>query len=72
MSFKAAMDARMRERGIKAIDLARRAGVSRQYISMIESGKIREPSFEMGRKIATGLGMSVDNFAAMAYDDIEH
>ena len=72
MSFKDAMDTRMAEINLKAIDLARRSGVSRQYISMIESGGIREPSFEMGRKIAKGLGLTMDELAAMAYDKTEH
>ncbi len=35
---------------------------------MIESGKIREPSFEMGRKIAKGLSFTMDELARIAYD----
>jgi transcriptional regulator with XRE-family HTH domain len=72
MSFRQAMDRRMEELEIKPIELSRRSGVSRAYISMLEHGKIKEPSFEFGRKISEALGLTMDEMASRAYDKPEH
>ncbi|HPA21462.1 MAG TPA: helix-turn-helix transcriptional regulator [Verrucomicrobiae bacterium] len=49
---------RMR-RGVKASDLADRLGVSRGYISDLESGKKRHPSIELVKRIARELTVSL-------------
>lgn len=47
-----------KEKGISARELARRTGVSQPYLSQLETGKNNNPTSDMLRKIANGLGIS--------------
>ncbi len=50
---------RREERGIKLSELARRAGVSKAYLSALEKGASKRPSADILYKIASALGTSV-------------
>ena len=46
-------------KGLTQVELARKSGVDRNYIGMVERGE-RNPSYLSLQKIAQGLGLSVD------------
>lgn len=50
---------RRNEKGITAIELARRAGVSKGYVSELESGHAARPSGDVLYRLATALGTTV-------------
>jgi transcriptional regulator with XRE-family HTH domain len=41
------------------VELAKKAGVTREYIAMLETGARQSPSLPMLRKIARALGVPV-------------
>lgn len=45
--------------GLKKVELAKRAEVTTAYISLLESGKKRNPSLDVLRRIAKALGVPV-------------
>ncbi|MFN3546976.1 MAG: helix-turn-helix domain-containing protein [Mesorhizobium sp.] len=47
-------------RGLTAVDLASRVGISPAYLSQIETGA-RESSLDVMRRIARALGVSIDD-----------
>ena len=47
--------------GISAMDLAKRAGVTENAIQKIESGASKQPSFDVGLKIAIALSISAES-----------
>jgi transcriptional regulator with XRE-family HTH domain len=47
--------------GVSLTELAQRSGVSRQALSLLEQGK-QEPSWELVRRLAKALGVSVAAF----------
>lgn len=59
MSLGDRIKLRREEKGIAAIELARRAEVSKGYISEIESGGAPRPSGAVLFRIATALGTSI-------------
>ncbi|WP_238902697.1 helix-turn-helix transcriptional regulator [Clostridium sp. YIM B02506] len=46
--------------GIKANELSRRIGITRQYLRLIENGEAKNPSRTIMKKIADELGTSVE------------
>lgn len=52
-------------RGMSARALAERAGISAAYLSQIEAGR-RDGSFDTMRKIASALGVALDDLVATA------
>ncbi len=49
-------------RGLKAAELATRAGIAQAFLSQIETGK-REGTVETYRKLADALGVTLDDLA---------
>ncbi len=49
------------EYGLKQKDLAKRVGISAQYLMQIEQGKAKNPSIDVMTKIAEELDSSVGN-----------
>lgn len=47
-------------------DLERETGVSNAYLSQIESGKVKEPSFAKVIRISDALGLSLERVAETA------
>lgn len=45
--------------GIKAIDLAKEIGISREYLRLIEGRKAKNPSIEIMKAIAKALNSDV-------------
>jgi len=41
--------------------LGRRSGIKREYISRLEQGKLKNPTLNTLKKIAHGLGVSLEN-----------
>ncbi len=52
------------QRGITQTELAKRAGVTRGYIAQIETGLIKESGMDTFRRLASGLGMTLDELDA--------
>ena len=51
---------RLREaKGLTQTELAKRAKITDEYVSMLESGAKRNPSFEVLKRLAKALGISV-------------
>lgn len=50
---------RRKDKKISAAELARRAGISKGYLSEIESGRIDRPSAEVLYELATALGTTI-------------
>lgn len=48
--------------GLSKSELAIKAGITQPYITALESGKRKEPSFAKVQAIAKGLGVSLDYF----------
>jgi transcriptional regulator with XRE-family HTH domain len=61
-----------RERGLTQEDLARRADVAYTTLTKIESGKIRNPSFEVLTRLSAALGTSLDDLHLVAIYRAEH
>jgi transcriptional regulator with XRE-family HTH domain len=49
------------ERGLRREDLASRAGISYQYVRILESSDPPTPGLEIARRIAEALGATVDD-----------
>ena len=47
------------KRGYRQIDLAKRAKVTNIYLSQLETGKKRNPSLDVLKKVAKALGVPV-------------
>ncbi len=62
MTYGTALRVLLAKSGMSMAELARRSGISRQYLSMLASGKIDEPSLSKAYAIADGLGVSVQDF----------
>ncbi|MER7796408.1 helix-turn-helix transcriptional regulator [Microbacterium sp. NPDC096154] len=58
-----------RQRGERLVDVARRAGISVQYLSEIERGR-KEPSSEMVAAVLGALGESLLDLTAGIADDL--
>ncbi|MFZ3589650.1 helix-turn-helix domain-containing protein [Bacillus sp. DJP31] len=58
MDGKKIKDLRIR-RGISLTELSKISGVSKSYLSFIESGKQKNPSIEVLEKLANALGVDV-------------
>lgn len=56
------------ERGILQKDLAKKVGISSNYISLLEGGK-RSPSYRTLKKIAGALGMPTSRVISDIEDD---
>jgi transcriptional regulator with XRE-family HTH domain len=48
------------DKGMKQMDLQEKTGLSQKYLSQIELDKV-SPRFAIVRRIATALGVSLDN-----------
>lgn len=62
-SFGEVLGCIMDKRGVGQAELARRTGLSKAYISQLVSGKISSPNFERAILLASGLDVSVQEFA---------
>lgn len=60
-SFAARLRALRTEAGLSAYALAKKAGVSKQTISNLESGRILSPSWDVAGKLADALNVSLDD-----------
>ena len=47
------------EKGLTPEELAKRAGVTKPYVSMIESGERKSPSLPILKRLAKALGVPV-------------
>lgn len=57
------------EHRISAREFAKSIGVSNTYISLIEKGETKSPTFDMLKKIAKGMSLDVDELVNMLDDD---
>lgn len=55
------MKARRDAKGFTQVELAKRAGVAEAYVSMIESEKRTSPSLPVLQRLATALGVRVQD-----------
>lgn len=64
---------RVREaKGLKQVELARRAGISESLLSRIENGQVKRPSFETVRRLADALDTPCEELfpAAGSVEDV--
>lgn len=61
----------MDERGVTQSQLARMSGVSRQAINRLIAGHVRDPRLPIAKKLASALGVSLDEIAARMEEDEE-
>ncbi len=54
-SFKATLKRQRQAKGLSQYALAKKAGVSQQYLNELEAGKKRNPGIETVRKLAKAL-----------------
>ena len=53
---------RRTQRGWTQAQVAKRAGVTNFYISLLESGRRRNPSLSVRKRLAKALGVSITKF----------
>ena len=53
------------KKGLSQTELANRVGLKQTTISQYENGS-RRPNLSMAKKLAEGLGMSLDDFACLS------
>jgi transcriptional regulator with XRE-family HTH domain len=53
---------RRAQRGWTQAQVAKRAGVTNFYISLLESGRRRNPSLSVRKRLAKALGVSITEF----------
>ncbi len=70
MDFAKAIRVGRAARGVSQQELAKRAGVSASYISLIEGGK-REPTIASTRKLAEALEIPVDLVMLLAIESTD-
>jgi transcriptional regulator with XRE-family HTH domain len=66
---------RLREKqGLSLSEVARRAQISKAYLSQLERGESRQPSYDVLDRLATALGASVEDLAGRrgSWDPSEH
>ncbi|MGR1083836.1 helix-turn-helix domain-containing protein [Olegusella massiliensis] len=69
MEYSKALRKVMAEQGVSAIELARRLNKTRGYVSQLMSGTISEPRLGRAFEISDALGVPLDKFAALMYED---
>lgn len=57
------------EQEIGVAELAEKAGVSRQYIYALEAGERKNVSLAIATRLASALGIGVDEFGGETTDD---
>lgn len=62
MTYNEALRHLMHEKGVKQVELARRIGQSRSYVSQLMSGKVKEPTLSLAYAIADALEVTVQDF----------
>lgn len=65
MTFAEIMLKRMDELGMSQVELASKTGLSKQYLSSIKTGKLKDPTFGKALVIITALEMDVGSFCAL-------
>jgi transcriptional regulator with XRE-family HTH domain len=65
MSFYDTMDYIMRNQGVTAAELSRRSGVSRQYLTELKSGRIKDVTWSKACAIVRALGVTLEDFAML-------
>lgn len=68
MTFGEMLDMLMKEKGLTPTDLHERSGVSKQVITEIVKGRTKEPKFSTAKKLADGLGTTLEHFAELTND----
>lgn len=63
LSIGARLKILRRARGLTAMELAKRAGVSEDAVRKVESGRSKQPSFETGVRMAQALGIDAAELA---------
>lgn len=64
MTFGEAMEQAMREQGVTQSELVRRTGLSKQYLSSLQHGGHKDPTFDRAVLIIRALDMNIDEFCA--------
>lgn len=69
MEYSKALRKVMAEQGVSAIELARRLNKTRGYVSQLMSGTIAEPRIGRAFEISDALGVPLDKFTALMFED---
>jgi gp16 family phage-associated protein len=68
MTYAQAVRRLFNESGVTQADFTRRTGFSTAYVSMLLSGKVKEPKFGKACVIADALGVTLEDFRRLMYD----
>jgi transcriptional regulator with XRE-family HTH domain len=69
MTFYEALDIAMREKGLRAVDIAERTGMHQSYISKLKSGHQKSVDWEKALVIIAALGMTPNEFYELQKSD---
>lgn len=65
MKFYEVVDALMRSKNLRQVDLCRMSGLSSAYMSMFLKGKMQDPTLSTAVSITHALGYTIDEMVEM-------
>ena len=71
MKFYEVVDALMRSKNLRQVDLCRMSGLSSAYMSMFLKGKMQDPTLSTAVSITRALGYTLDEMVEMMENGIE-
>ena len=69
MEYKDVIAHYLEDQGISPAELARRIGSPRSTVHALLTGRAKEPTLSKAKAIADALGVSLEEMAAMAYEE---
>lgn len=69
MTFAEALQVVMDEKGLSQADICRATGLSDAYVSMLVSGKVRDPKWSRAELVIRALGVTLDEFSLIKSSD---
>lgn len=71
MKFYEVVDALMRSKNLRQVDLCRMSGLSSAYMSMFLKGKMQDPTLSTAVSITHALGYTLDEMVEMMENGVE-
>lgn len=71
MTFYKALEKAMEIKHVNAAELSKRTGLYQSYFSKLKTGEAKDATWEKAILIVHALGMTLDEFSALANEDSE-